>query len=91
MPAINDEGLSLLELSDSTDFVTDGPARIEVLREDTARIVYFYWQYMDGVWRRVASKYARLCPISSLTFPIGSIPGVPVVTRTPAQHFGLHS
>ena len=89
MPIINDDGLPLLELSNYKDFLTDGPARIEVLREDTARIIYFNWRVVDGVWRKVAAKYSRMCPISSLQFPITAIPGVQIVTRM-KERLALH-
>lgn len=88
MPAIEDDGP--LELSDATDFVTDGTARIEILREDTARIVYFYWRVIEGVWRRVAASHSRICPISSLHFPITALPDVQIVTRT-KRYTALHS
>jgi hypothetical protein len=93
MASINDEGEPLLELSTFQDFLTDGPARIEVLRADTVRVVYYCWRLVDGVWRKVVADYARICPTSSLHFPITAIPGVQIIAR-PQQSGGgmrLHS
>ena len=81
------ESVPLLELTTITDFYVDGLHRIEVVGEN-ARMIYYRWRLLDGMWRRVASEFARVCPIRSLPVPLEKLPMAAFRNRPEAR---LHS
>lgn len=59
MPIINKDGLPLIEFGPITDVWISGADHVEILGS-VFRTVYFKWQRIDGLYRRVAAEFATV-------------------------------